>query len=63
MRTRRGGRRQRRFGRAFDGTKAEKVASEPGSVPNRAERVKELIGNGYMLDENEDAVDVEFTLN
>lgn len=47
----------------FDGTKAEKIASEPGNVPDRAGRVKELIGNGYMLDENEDAVDVEFTLN
>ena len=48
---------------AFDGTKAEEVASAPGSVPDRAGRVKELVGNDKMLGESVDAVDVEFTLN
>ena len=48
---------------AFDGTEAEKVVSAPGSVPDRAGRVKEIIGADYVLGENEDAVDVEFTLN
>ena len=48
---------------AFDGTKAEEVASNPRNVPDRAGRVKELVGNDKMLGENVDAVDVEFTLN
>ena len=47
----------------FDGTKAEEVASNPRNVPDRAERVKEIIGADYVLGENVDAVDVEFTLN
>lgn len=48
---------------AFDGTAAEEVASAPGSVPDRAERVREILGPKHMLGAYSDAVVVDFILN
>ena len=48
---------------AFDGTAAEEIASAPGSVPDRAERVKEILGAKHMLGFYTNAVNVDFILN
>ena len=48
---------------AFDGTKAEEIATARGSVPDRAARVKEVLGGNCMLGCGRSAVNTDFVLN
>lgn len=48
---------------AFDDTEAEEIASATGTVPDRAKRVKEILGPKHMLGAYSDAVAVDFILN
>ena len=48
---------------AFDGTQAEEIATAPGSVPDRAKRVKEVLGGTCMLGCGGGAVKADFVLN
>ncbi len=47
----------------FDGTKAEEIATAQGSVPDRAARVKEVLGGNCMLGRGRGAVKADFVLN
>ncbi len=48
---------------AFDGTAAEAIASAPGSVPDRSERVKESLGADHMIGGLVTAAKVDFILD
>ena len=48
---------------AFDGTEAEEIASDHGSVPGRANRVREALGENLVLGDISNAASVDFVLN
>ena len=48
---------------AFDGSAAEEIASDHGSVPGRANRVREALGENLVLGDISNAASVDFVLN
>jgi hypothetical protein len=48
---------------AFDGAKAEEIASAPGNVPGRVNSVREALGENLVLGSGFNAASVDFVLN